>query len=145
MLTSKQRELQSLEHFGEADSLHQILKRLTDTYLMCQECFQSKNLPKSLSADDFEPHTLQHLLCAKQATSEEMVADEMMDSDSEQQQANFTTEDQAKLIQLVAEQEGAIDWNKIAAGLQNRFKPNRCLFEFLQMPISSQLLIELET
>lgn len=45
----KQREASALEHFGEADSLHTVLRKLTDTYLVCQDCYQAKNLPHTMS------------------------------------------------------------------------------------------------
>ena len=55
ILASKQRELKSIEFFGESDSLHQTLKKLTDSFLVCQECFAAKNLPKSMAQSEFEP------------------------------------------------------------------------------------------
>lgn len=73
----------------------------------------------------------------------------MQDSSSEANEDEskpvFTTEEQAQLISLIADQEDAIDWGKVALEMKNKFKPQQCLFEFLQMQLSQQLMIDLET
>lgn len=35
---------------GEQDSLHQVLRALTQTYVLCGECFEEGHYPKIISA-----------------------------------------------------------------------------------------------
>ena len=61
-LSQKAREEAALNHFGEQDSLHTVLRKLTDSYILCQDCFSENKIPESLTADDFQPQTIKHLL-----------------------------------------------------------------------------------
>jgi len=54
--------MQAIDHFGEADSLHTVLRKLTDSYLICQECYSQNNIPQAMSLEDFEAQTLSHML-----------------------------------------------------------------------------------
>lgn len=45
-LNKQIREQESLKSMGEENSLHQVLKQLTNTYLICKECYDQGNYPK---------------------------------------------------------------------------------------------------
>lgn len=48
------KEEQAVKAVGEAESLHQALRGLTQTYVLCRDCFTGGHYPKILSAFDFE-------------------------------------------------------------------------------------------
>ena len=43
-------------------TLHQALKQLTNSYLICKDCFDNGNFPKVFMPDEFVPTTLRGLL-----------------------------------------------------------------------------------
>ena len=43
---------------GEADSLHNTLKELTSSYIICKECYDLGNFPKVFSPEDFKAMTM---------------------------------------------------------------------------------------
>jgi hypothetical protein len=56
------REEEAMKAFGEQNSLPNVLKELTNTYIVCKECFELGNYPKVLKADDFQTQTLKSIL-----------------------------------------------------------------------------------
>ena len=52
----------ALKNVGEGDSLHSVLKALTTTYLVCNECYNLGNYPHILKAHDFEKTSLDSTL-----------------------------------------------------------------------------------
>ena len=49
---------------GEGESLHHVLRKLTQTYVLCRDCFTGGHYPKSVSAFDFENQSIESLLKA---------------------------------------------------------------------------------
>lgn len=49
---------------GEGDSLHHVLRNLTQTYVLCLDCFTNGHYPKILHAFDFEKQCLESALKA---------------------------------------------------------------------------------
>ena len=54
-LSQKQKEEAAVDHFGEGESLHTVLRKLTDNYLLCQDCWKNERIPVSMSIEEFEP------------------------------------------------------------------------------------------
>lgn len=117
-----------------------------------------------MSLEDFEAQTLSHMLkppsdaaTAVQPDQDQsennLPADMSMDENllDENQGAilstNFSAEDRQQLVELVSEQaeRERIDWNAVAFGLKGKFTPKECLFEFLKLPISDELQLDIET
>jgi len=42
--------------------VHQVLKKVSSSYVLCADCFTQGNFPQILSADDFEKSNLDSLL-----------------------------------------------------------------------------------
>ena len=61
--------------------------------------------------------------------------------------ANFTIDDRAKLIDAVTDQTTElIDWLSISANVfGNKYSPRECIFEFLKLPISQSLALNIES
>ncbi len=53
-----------MKQAGENESLQQTLRKLTQTYIVCRECFTEGNYPKILSAFDFEAQSMENALKA---------------------------------------------------------------------------------
>jgi hypothetical protein len=51
-----------MKQAGESDSLQHALRKLTQTYILCKECFTEGNYPKILSAFDFQKQSLETAL-----------------------------------------------------------------------------------
>ena len=62
LLARQIREKETLESFGEQSSLQNVLKELTNSYVLCKDCFDQGNYPKVFSTDDFEPQTMKSIL-----------------------------------------------------------------------------------
>jgi SWI/SNF related-matrix-associated actin-dependent regulator of chromatin subfamily C len=58
------KEDQAMKVAGESESIHNVLRNLTSTYVLCKECFTGGHYPKILSAFDFEKHSLETMLKA---------------------------------------------------------------------------------
>ena len=43
-----------LEKLSQSSSIHDVLKKVTQCYILCTECFKLKKFPKILSEKDFE-------------------------------------------------------------------------------------------
>lgn len=58
-------------------TLHQALKQLTNSYLICKDCFENGNFPKVFKPEEFVPTTLRGLLnqdgadCGKEKQQED--------------------------------------------------------------------------
>ena len=52
----------ALTQLKEKNSIHQTLKEITSTYIVCKECFDLGNYPKILSPTDFEKTSMNLLL-----------------------------------------------------------------------------------
>ena len=70
-------------------TLHQALKQLTNSYLICKECHDNGNYPKVFQPEEFSPMTLRTLLQpnSKPATGEEAganAADEQAEEEKKQ-------------------------------------------------------------
>lgn len=94
----------ALKHFKEQDSIHQTLKNLTSTYLICKECFDLGNYPKILSENDFERASLKSMLSLSEF--EKPQASETNDSAVE-----WAQEEVVQLVDAVAEHQN--DWEAI--------------------------------
>lgn len=135
MLAARQREKEINQAFGEEKSLTNVLKELTNTYLVCQDCFTLGNYPRSLSADDFEAQTIKTIL-SDTASS---------DSDFKR----LTPEDKEKLLQQLqmAEQrdDERVNWDAISKeAFKNKYNARDLVFEFITMPISESLNLDIE-
>ena len=66
---------------------------------------------------------------------------------SEDASANFSLEDRAILIEAVTDQTSElIDWLSISANVfGNKYSPRQCIFEFLKLPISQSLALNIES
>jgi hypothetical protein len=53
---------EATEAFGEEKSLSNVLKELTNSYVVCKECFDQGNYPKVFSSNDFEAQTIESIL-----------------------------------------------------------------------------------
>ena len=58
LLTRQLKEQETLQAMGEADSLHNTLKELTSSYIVCKECYDLGNFPKVFSPEDFKAMTM---------------------------------------------------------------------------------------
>ena len=58
LLSRQLKEHETLQAMGESDSLHNTLKELTSSYIVCKECFDLGNFPKVFSPDDFSAMTM---------------------------------------------------------------------------------------
>ena len=56
------KEDQSILEAGEENSLHQMLRSLTLTYVLCADCYKEEKFPKVLTKDNFEMTNLKSLL-----------------------------------------------------------------------------------
>ena len=55
--------LGALEKMAEsANSIHEVLKKVTQCYILCKGCFDLKNFPKILNENDFEKSSIQSML-----------------------------------------------------------------------------------
>ena len=45
-----------------ANSIHEVLKKVTQCYILCKGCFDLKNFPKILNENDFEKSSIQSML-----------------------------------------------------------------------------------
>ena len=52
----------SMRQAGEGDSLHHVLRKLSQTYVLCRECFTDGHYPKSVSAFDFESQSIESII-----------------------------------------------------------------------------------
>ena len=61
--------------------------------------------------------------------------------------ASFSVDERAKLISAVSGQTSdLIDWLSISANVfENKFSPRECVYEFLKLPITQSLALNIET
>lgn len=78
MIDQRQKEMNALEHFGERNSLHNVLRQLTETYIVCRDCYKDNLIPKSMSMQDFEAYTISGLLDLKNS-NEDLDNESMID------------------------------------------------------------------
>jgi len=71
-ISAKELAAQSIKDDSQkALSLHQALKQLTNSYLICKDCFENRNFPKVFRPEEFAPTTLRSLLETKEAKPQE--------------------------------------------------------------------------
>lgn len=121
---------QALKHFKEQDSIHQTLKNLTSTYLICKECFDLGNYPKILSEHDFEKASLKSMLTMPEF--ETPVANEASDSAVE-----WTQEEIVQLVDAVVEHQN--DWEAITQQLPHK-TAEQCVLKFLELPLTENMM-----
>ncbi|CDW80830.1 swi snf and rsc complex subunit ssr2 [Stylonychia lemnae] len=138
------REEIALKAMGELDSLHQTLKNLSSTYLICKECFGLGNFPRILTQFDFEKYSIESILKNPEFQVKLNIQRED-DSYSQQieQPQEWTVEDRERLVEGVSLYDN--DWEMIAKKqFQSMFSPQECAFQFISLPISESLLIKFQ-
>ena len=134
-------------------SLHDTLRELTQSYVLCKECFDLGNFPKVFKPEDFQATTLRSILgdeTKDDTKAEDQQARESsfmaVDDEMVNQAPQFTTEEKSSLIEAVTQQSpDCIDWSSISReAFKGKYTPNECVFEFLRLPISESLSLKLE-
>jgi len=54
--------LNALENFGEKNSLHNVLRQMTENYIICHDCYKECKIPSSMSLKDFKAMTIPNML-----------------------------------------------------------------------------------
>ncbi len=75
----------------------------------------------------------------------EDVYEDSEEGSSETKINHFTLEDQKILIELIAEQQGKLDFEVIAQGFEGKYSAQDCLYEFIKIPISDELQLDHES
>ena len=121
-----------------------MLKQLTNTYLICKECFDLGNFPKVFRSEDFESTSLKELLGHRLFLEE---AQDLEGTSDGEQKCNFSEEEIETLIDAVTKQQGEeIDWDSISKTCFNgKYSKRDCVFEFLRLPINKSLMLKFET
>lgn len=142
------KEDQIMKQVGESDSLHQALRRLTQTYILCRDCFSAGNFPKILDAFDFEKQTLEGAL--KAANFGYKYKQQILDDGGNENEqpgqyvVEWSIDEKYQLIEAVAAYSG--DWESISKDVfEGIYSPEECAMQFLSLPISETLLIRFQT
>jgi len=135
-----------LKLMGEDQSLHQTLKNLTQTYILCQECYNLGNFPKVLQAQDFEACTLESLLKGEKLDSKVLEVPLEVDPGEEPIEdpyPKWTLEETEALIDAISRR--GDDWEAIArVDFKDQRSIHDILMHFLRLPISESMAIKFQ-
>jgi hypothetical protein len=121
----------ALKQLKEHNSIHQTLKQLTSSYIVCKECFDLGNYPKSLSESDFEQTSLVSLLQSQEFKFEK--------GDLEEEQDEWTEQEVECLINAISEHQN--DWDTISRiSFKSKKTAEQCVFKFLCLPLTESML-----
>ena len=116
---------------GEGESLHHVLRKLSQTYVLCRECFTQGHYPKSVSAFDFEAQSIESILKASELGLKYKVAGDAIvyGKDGEERQMQVEVEwpqdDKERLIEAVSNMND--DWDEISKSVFNGdYSPEEC-------------------
>lgn len=137
-------------------SIHDILKSLCQTYILCKGCYSLKNYPKILEDSDFEKTDLASMLTQQftedQKTSFDAAPKENDDEELDpEQQVVWTGADCERLIEAISdiaaqnslgeEEEVVVDWKKLSQEVFAEAKtPKDCIMKFLELPITENMM-----
>lgn len=120
----------ALKHFKEQNSIHQTLKNLTSTYLICKECFDLGNYPKILSEHDFERASLKSMLSMPEFEKPQA-------SETNDLAVEWTQDEVVQLVDAVAEHQN--DWEAITQYVPHK-TAEQCVLKFLELPLTENMM-----
>jgi hypothetical protein len=123
---------------GEGDSLQHILKQLTQSYIVCRECFSEGNYPTILKPHDFERSSLESILSASEFGLNTIYE---KNEDDELEMKEWTLDDKQRLIDAVTQ--FGPDFEQVSKYLESFFTPYECALQFISLPISESLMSRL--
>lgn len=131
----------ALEQLRENKSIHETLKQVTSTYVLCKSCFDHDNFPKVLTKTDFEKMSLQSMLAGEEQRLEEEKKDEEQE-EAEKQGHSWSLEETEKLIDAIGKHQ--TDWASIAKEAFNNNKtPDECVHRFLALPLTENMIAKI--
>lgn len=127
----------AMKHFKEHNSIHETLKTLTSSYLICKECFDLGNYPKILSAEDFQKEDLRSIL---EITSLKPEQPEGGDAEmKDEAKDEWTQEEMEMLVEGVVNFQN--DWDKISKEIFRETRSgDQCVLKFLELPLTENMM-----
>lgn len=114
--------------------MHETLKQLTCTYVLCTDCFEQGKYPSVLEKTDFEKTNLKSLLAADEFSAGKETDDETEDPWNQQQVT--------LLIDGIAEHQH--DWQTISqVSLSGQKSPAQCVHKFLSLPMTDNMMAQI--
>ena len=135
-----------MKHFKEDNSMHETLKTLTSSYVICVECFEVGNFPKILLREEFQKESLKSILelaLPKPEKKEEGATRDVEMKPAEAEPSGSPTDWTQEEIELLVD--GVVqyqnDWDKISKEVFNQLRSaDHCVLKFLELPLTENMI-----